>query len=413
VRVSGGLLCAALLASAVDSAALTLLQFDRVPEFRDGPVQRVVSSADGAFTAGQTSFPVQGENGVWRVQVGVAVEVTCRRPDCHPDRWGFYFVAQSSTPQATPGTYEGEGFAGPLEPSYDSTLLATCSGEHQRIVIREADYDPVDGHLTAFVVEFERTCLDGPGGFSGVLLWRAGNPACASQPDGSPCDDRNPCTANDACTAGECLGTGGERCSLLSCDDGNPCTDDALEGSTCTHRPLQGTCWDVSSRSTLTVSALGRNCSCRLPPSHDILALRDDHTFTIPGGEIGADVCPTRIATIVPDEVGVWQTRGRVRVLQTSNVTELLGAATSCSGDLGIAVRHYGTRVRVSSDAGHLRGQQVLSGKVTGVPATARVTAKLNGVPGTGDTAGSVTTAQRLGDAVQRCTRRITACFRQ
>ncbi len=414
MRVAGGLLCAALLASAGDSFALTLLQFDRVPEFRDGPVQRVVSSADGAFTAGQSSIPVPepGVTGVWRVQIGVNVEVTCQRPDCHRDRWSFYFATRSSTPQATPGTYEGEGFAGPLEASYDSTILSTCPGEHQRIVVREAEYDPLDGHLIALAVDFERSCPDGPGGYSGVILWRAGNPACAGQPDGTACDDRNPCSANDTCAAGECLGSGGERCSLLSCDDGNPCTDDARDGTACIHRPLQGTCWDVTSRSTLTVSALGRSCSCRLPASRDVLALRDDHSFTIPGGEIGADLCPTRTATTVPDEVGVWQMRRRVRLLQTSNVTDLLAAATRCSGDLGIAVRRYGTRIRLSSDGGLLRGQQVLSGKVQGVPATARLTARLTGIPGAGDTL-SVPTPQRLGDAVQRCTRRITACFRQ
>jgi len=73
----------------------------------------------------------------------------------------------------------------------------------------------------------------------GYCYDKASEVDCASEPDGTRCDDDDACTVNDACASGVCTGT------AVDIDDDNPCTQDACDTATgeITHdpEPMNGT----------------------------------------------------------------------------------------------------------------------------------------------------------------------------
>jgi len=135
------------------------------------------------------------------------------------------------------------------------------------------------------------------------------------------------------------------------------------DGGSCRKTPIAATCWRLVVHGTLFVTALGRTCSCGLPQSSGVLALRDDGGYQIPGGHAEAALCTTGHAVDFPDEVGRWRRTGRVRMLAASNLDDELAATLACTGSDILRVRGYHTRVRLSRDAMRLRGRQVLRGR--------------------------------------------------
>src|SRR5262249_44999894 len=102
-----------------------------------------------------------------------------------------------------------------------------------------------------------------------TIVFRAGDVACAGQPDGTACDDADPCTTADHCVAGTCATTspcGAETtcaaayCTARNggcvefdrpdgplCDDGNP----GPAGTVC----QAGVCAVPTSTTTTTIPA--------------------------------------------------------------------------------------------------------------------------------------------------------------
>ena len=85
--------------------------------------------------------------------------------------------------------------------------------------------DPETGQCTTQTLADGTVCGPGSACKAGKCV-----PACAGQPDGSPCDDADPCTSGEQCKAGVCAPG-----KAKDCDDGNDCTADSCH-------PLSGKC---------------------------------------------------------------------------------------------------------------------------------------------------------------------------
>src|SRR5439155_925091 len=81
-----------------------------------------------------------------------------------------------------------------------------CNTLTGRFLVLEGTYG-ADGGVQSFAADFEQHCEDGVPALFGSIRYRAGDPACAGQPDGTACDDQDACTQSDACQAGQCTGT--------------------------------------------------------------------------------------------------------------------------------------------------------------------------------------------------------------
>ena len=181
------------LASAAQAGTLLFLNSQPGDYIGQG-AGRLVTAADGTFTASRN------------FDNGVNVDFDGSAPG---DFWSVDLAAPMSA-TLVQGAYEGavrwpfQAASAPGLSVYgDGRGCNTLTG---RFLVLEATYG-ADGRVQSFAADFEQHCEDGVPALFGSIRYRAGDPACAGQPDGTACDDQDACTQSDACQAGQCTGT--------------------------------------------------------------------------------------------------------------------------------------------------------------------------------------------------------------
>jgi hypothetical protein len=103
----------------------------------------------------------------------------------------------------------------------------------------------------------------------------AAAPACANQPDGSPCAASNACLRDTRCFQGACLG------QTVQCDDGDPCTTDICDPAAgCAHVAVE--CAEPADPCSVALCDPSTGCATAPAP---------DGTACGPGDCVSAHVC--------------------------------------------------------------------------------------------------------------------------
>jgi len=226
-----------------------------------------------------------------------------------------------------PGLYEGSG-----------ALLVTttphrCDVTTGRFRLLALELDGRSPR--SFAIDFEARCANTTAVLHGALRYQVGDPACASAPDGTPCDDGNACTSAETCRGGRCEGG-----TLAQCDDGDPTTDDTCTLETgCRH----GTSWQIAGTTRAVVKNGGRAVRQRVPLSGAV-RLFTDGTYEIPQG-----ACPSS-DQLFPLEIGRTQRakRGRLRLTPT-NLDALGESVRRCVFARRVTIGVFEQWVRVGS----------------------------------------------------------------
>src|SRR6266566_2318683 len=296
---------------------------------------RLITSADGTFTASRN------------LDNGVSVDFAGGAPG---DFWSLDFAAPMGT-TLVPGAYEG-ATRWPFQAASSPGLSVYgdgrgCNTLTGRFVVLEATYG-ADGKVESFAADFEQHCGSAAPALFGSIRYDAGDPACAGQPDGTPCSVGDPCTVGDRCESGVC--TAG---SPLSCDDGDLCTDETCDSRLgCLVTPVP--CWHVAGRAT--VWGLGGIQAAPAPPHFtSTLVLRIDGTYRLPSTHI------TSCGADIPDEVGTYRAgrHGRL-VLTPTNLDEIDAVGAICIG-YPLTVTSYRTVVKLSRSGLRLHGTSTLA----------------------------------------------------
>ena len=242
------------------------------------------------------------------------------------DGWSFAFRPPAGG-SLVPGIYEG---AGALDVTTTPSRCERTTGRFQLIDLVASERSP-----RSFAVDFEVRCINATGLLHGAIRYQVGDPACASAPDGTPCDDGNACTSTETCQGGRCEGG-----TLAQCDDGNPTTDDecVLE-SGCRH----GTSWQIAGTTKAVVKNGGRAVRQRVPLSGAV-RLFTDGTYEIPQGS-----CPSS-DQLFPLEIGRTERarRGRLR-LTPANLDALGESVRRCVFARRVTIGVFEEWVRVGS----------------------------------------------------------------
>ena len=420
--------------------ASTLLFVDATPTTYSPGTQRMFTPAEGSFSLRQgfdgsveVSFYGRSVNASWTVGFSPA-QGQRLAPGSYPD----LVIGGTSNP-AVPSLYVSEG--------------APCEAGSASFVVHEVRYGS-DGTATSIAADFQYTCTQNGFRVTGAVRYGTGDATCDGAPDGAPCEPLNACLGAASCEAGRCVGQDSRSCppsdachqpaacdprsgtcvaplahpddlacddgsvcterdacragacvgEPIDCDDGNVCTRDACAATTgCLHEPLAGTCWALRGPVTVSATAFGKTCSCTYRSGGDLLALRDDGTFSTPGGTA---VCPGSSVTF-PEETGsiVAGRRGRLE-LETANLDAIKEALAQCAGG-AVRVTRYGGWVKRSDDGQRVRGARIARVRVKGSPVTTGSVLRFSGSPTTGSHAPSNPAG------AQRCTRALRSCLQE
>jgi hypothetical protein len=411
------------LVAATAEAGTSLWVTSELGEPVGGGVTAYYGSADGSFTGNvgvdTVDVFIGGEPGsdMFRSEARRAVSLSFAPPS--GTGWGLLFAP----PTLAPGTYAGAASDFRLAPDAAHIVIGhlvtpgsarvtdPCATTRSQVTINDLAVGGT-GVLLRFAADFVQECPTSAGAGAGTLRgsvrFHIGDDACAAARDGDPCDDGDPCTSRDTCRGGECAGTGrSPSCDPASCSDGDVCTDDTVGiDGTCVSTPVTGGCWTLAP-GRMAITAAGRTCGCTGAGSAGVLALRADGSYTVPGGRLTGDACPSRVGVTMPDEVGRWRRIGRSRLrLRATNVMALVAAAKVCAGE-NARVAGYRTVGKVSSDGQRLKLATAFTVHVQGVSlaVVSRSTGTLDPSPPPVVASGPV--ARIAAD----CAERITRCF--
>jgi hypothetical protein len=217
---------------------------------------------DGALVVSLTSAPADGWKFTFRPPVGAAL---------------------------TPGLYEGSGAL------VVTTTPQRCDVTTGRFGVLALDLDGRVPH--SFAVDFDARCANAAAVLHGALRYQVGDAACASAPDGTPCDDGNACTSGETCQGGQCGGG-----TLAQCDDGDPTTiDECTLGSGCRH----GTSWQLTGVTKAVLKNAGSAVRQTVPLS-GAMRLFTNGTYEIPQGacQSSDELFPLEVGRTEPSKGG-------------------------------------------------------------------------------------------------------------
>jgi len=243
-----------------------------------------------------------------------------------PDGWTFAFRPPVGAALA-PGLYEGAGAL------LVTTTPARCDVTSGRFGLQALDLEGGIPH--SFAVDFDVRCANATAVLHGALRYQVGDAACASAPDGTPCDDGNACTSAETCQGGRCGGG-----TLAQCDDGDPTTvDECTLGKGCRH----ATSWEITGLTKAVVKNAGSAVRQTVPLSGSV-RLFTDGSYEIPQG-----ACPSS-DELFPLEVGRTEPskRGRLR-LTPANLDALGESVRRCVFANRVSIDVFQQWVRVGS----------------------------------------------------------------